>query len=144
MSGSWPVASAVTCTRPACRLSREQEAAVVEAIRGAVRRSGADLVRLEVHRPYGVAVAVSLAADDPAGFLKAKLRPLMQRLDGQRAKLEGVYLAVLDERRRVALEWGSWTRNPAGSYWVRRDLANCSPIRQSEPPGTKPAPACPA
>jgi hypothetical protein len=125
-------------------LSRRQEAALVDGIRGAARRSGGDVVALEVHRPYGVAVALSLGADEPASFLQSKLRPLMERLDGYRPRLEGMYLAVLDERRRLVLEWGSWTRNPAGSYWVRRDLANCSPIRQSEPPGAEPSPPCPA
>jgi hypothetical protein len=125
-------------------LPRSQEAAVVKGIRSAARRSGGDVIRLEVHRPYGVAVALSLAAEDPASFLKGKLRPLIGRLSVHRQRLEGIYLAVLDERGRLALEWGAWTRNPAGSYWVRRDLANCSPIEQSEPPGSEPPPDCPA
>jgi hypothetical protein len=125
-------------------LSRVRQAVVVKGIRKAATRSGGDVVRLEVHRPYGVAVALSVAAEDPAGFLKNQLRPLLQRLDAYRARVEGIYLAVFDERRRLALEWGSWTRNPAGSYWVRRDLANCSPIEQSAPPGTEPPPPCPA
>jgi hypothetical protein len=116
----------------------------VKAIRAAAKRSGGEVARLEVHRPYGVAVAISLVADDPAKFLKQELRPLIGRLDDSRQRLEGVYLAVLDERRLLALEWGTWTRNPAGLYWVRRDLANCSPIRQSEPPGAEPPPRCPA
>jgi hypothetical protein len=125
-------------------LARRQEAAILKAIRRAATRSGGEVVRLEVHRPYGVAVALSLAADEPANFLKKELRPLLGRLDDRRQQLEGLYLAVLDERRLLALEWGTWTRNPAGLYWVRRDLANCSPIRQSEPPGTDPPPRCPA
>jgi hypothetical protein len=125
-------------------LTRRQERAVVQAIRRAARRSGGNLVRLEVHQPYGAAVAIAIAAEDPARFLKEELRPLISRLDAQRAKLEGMYLAVLDGDRQLALEWGAWTRNPAGSYWVRRDLANCSPIEQSEPPGTEPPPDCPA
>jgi hypothetical protein len=124
-------------------LSRRQEAAIVRAIRGAARRSGGAVVALEVHRPYGAAVALSLAPDNPARFLKNRLRTLIAALDVQRRRLEGVYLAVLDKDRRLALEWASWTRNPAGSYWVRRDLADCSPIQQSEPSGTKPPPACP-
>ena len=125
-------------------LPRRQEAAVVKGIRRAAKRSGGDLVRLEVHRPYGVAVALSLAVDDPATFLSKKLQPLIGRLDERRVRLEGLYLAVLDRRRRLALEWGTWTRNPAGVYWVRHDLANCSPIRQSGPPGADPPPPCPA
>jgi hypothetical protein len=124
-------------------LSRRQEGAVMKAIRRAARRSGGEIVRLEVHRPYGVAVALSLASNDPASLLKNKLRALMARLDVYRPRLEGLYLAVLDERSRLALEWASWTRNPAGSYWVRHDLANCSPIEQSAPPGAEPPPACP-
>jgi hypothetical protein len=124
-------------------LSRTQQAALVKAIRNAAKRSGGKVVRLEAHRPYGLAVALSLSAKDPARFLKEKLRPLMEKLDVHRPRLEGLYLAVVDGRRRLALEWGSWTRNPAGGYWVRRDLANCSPIRQSEPPGTEPSPDCP-
>jgi hypothetical protein len=125
-------------------LSRRQEAKVVQGIRSAAKRSGGNVVRVEVHRPYGVAVALSLAPKNPARFLKTKLRPLLTRLGVHRRRLEGVYLAVLDGRRRLALEWGSWTRNPAGSYWVRRDLADCSPIAQSEPPGAEEPPACPA
>jgi hypothetical protein len=125
-------------------LSRSQVAAVTKGIRTAARRSGGEVVRLEVHRPYGAAIALSLAADDPATFLKERLRPLIGRLTVQRRRLEGVYLAVLDERRRLALEFGAWTRNPAGAYWVRRDLANCIPIEQSEPPGAEKPPPCPS
>jgi hypothetical protein len=125
-------------------LARKRQAAVLKAIRAAARRSGAEVLRLEVHRPYGTAIALSLAADDPASFLKQELRSLIRTLNDQRAVLEGIYLATFDERRQLAMEWGAWTRNPAGSYWVRRDLANCSPIEQSEPPGTDPAPPCPA
>jgi hypothetical protein len=124
-------------------LSRRQEAAVVKGIRNAARRSGGNVVRVEVHRPYGAAVALTLSPKDSASFLKNKLRSLIGRLGVHRVRLEGIYVAVLDERRRLVLEWGAWTRNPAGTYWVRRDLANCSPIRQSEPPGADPAPACP-
>jgi hypothetical protein len=125
-------------------LTRSREAAVLKAVRRAATRSGGEVVRLEAHRPYGVAVALSLAVDDPASFLKKDLRPLLARLDDSRQRLEGLYLAVLDERRLLALEWGTWTRNPAGLYWVRHDLADCSPIRQSGPPGADPPPRCPA
>jgi hypothetical protein len=125
-------------------LSKEREAAIVKALRGSAKKAKAEVVSVEVHRPYGAAIALSLAPTDTARFLKTQLRSFLQRLDAHRPKLEGIYLAVLDDERKLALEWGSWTRNPAGVYWVRRDLANCSPIRQSEPPGTKPPPACPA
>jgi hypothetical protein len=125
-------------------LTRRQQAAVLKAIRGAATRAGGEVVRLEVHRPYGAAVALSITVDDPAIFLKQRLRPLIGSLDNTGQQLEGVYLAVLDERRLLALEWGTWTRNPAGVYWVRQDLANCSPIRQSGPPGADPPPPCPA
>jgi hypothetical protein len=125
-------------------LSDEREAAVVRGIRNAATKSSGTVVTLEVHRPYGLAVALSLATEDPATFLKKQLRPLLVRLDQFRPRVEGIYLAVLDGRRELVLEWGSWTRNPAGSYWVRLDLADCSPIRQSEPPGTEPPPRCPA
>jgi hypothetical protein len=124
-------------------LSRRQERTIVAGIRKAARRSGADIVALGVHRPYGVAVTLSLAPDDPARFLKNRLRALIAGLDVHRPRLEGIYLAVLDGDRRLALEWASWTRNPAGSYWVRHDLAKCSPIQQSAPPGAEPPPDCP-
>ena len=126
------------------RLSRSEEARVVRGLRNAATRSGGDVVRLEVHRPYGVAVALTLAPENPARFLKTNLRTLLTRVGVHRRRLEGIYLAVLDEERKLALEWGSWTRNRAGAYWVRRDLANCSPIRQTEPPGSEPPPSCPA
>lgn len=124
-------------------LSRTDVAAITRRLRAAVTRSGADIVRIEIHRPYGAAVVLSIAAEDPARFLKNRLRGVMNSVFAHRRRLEGIYLAVLDERRRVVMEWGSWTRNPAGSYWVRRDLANCSPIRQSEPKGTAQPPPCP-
>jgi hypothetical protein len=124
-------------------LSRRQEATVVQGIRSAAKRSGGNVVRVEVNRPYGVAVALSLAPKNPARFLKTRLRELLTKLGAHRRRLEGIYLAVLDGDRRLALEWGSWTRNPAGAYWVRRDLADCSPIAQSEPPGAEPPPSCP-
>ena len=125
-------------------LSRREEATVVRGLRNAATRSGGAVVRIEVHRPYGVAVALTLAAESPARFLKTNFRTLLTRVGVHRQRLEGIYVAVLDEERKLALEWGSWTRNRAGAYWVRRDLANCSPIRQTEPPGTDPPPACPA
>jgi hypothetical protein len=125
-------------------LSAAAEKAIVRAIRNAARRSGADVVSLEAHRPYGLAIALTLATDDPATFLKKELRGLLVRLDAHRPRIEGIYIALLNERRRIVLEWGSWTRNPAGTFWVRPDLADCSPIRQAGPPGTKPPPKCPA
>jgi hypothetical protein len=124
-------------------LARREENAVVQAIRRAAERTGGDIVRLEVDRPYGAAIALIVATEDPASFLKQRLRPLLEGIDSQRRRLEGIYLAVLDGRRQLVLEWGAWTRNPAGSYWVRRDLANCSPIEQSEPPGAEEPPPCP-
>jgi hypothetical protein len=120
-----------------------REAAIVKALRRAATKAKAEVVTLEVHRPYGVAIALSLAPADTGHFLKTQLRPFFETLDAHRSRLEGIYLAVLDGERELALEWGSWTRNPVGVYWVRRDLASCSPIRQSDPPGTPPAPACP-
>jgi hypothetical protein len=124
-------------------LARRQQTAVLEGIRRAAKQAGGEVVRLDVHRPYGMAVALTLAVDDPPAFLNKELRPLITGLDKNRRRLEGLYLAVLDERRMLALEWGTWTRNPAGVYWVRHDLANCSPIRQSGPPGADPPPPCP-
>ena len=125
-------------------LSAKRERAILKAVRRAVRQSGADLVSLEGHRPYGVAIALSVSTDDPARYLAEKLRPLLASLDGHRRRIEGLYLAVLEDRREIVLEWGSWTRNPAGTFWVRGDLADCSPIRQSGPPGSEPPPRCPA
>jgi hypothetical protein len=125
-------------------LDRRQVSAIVEAIRAAAKQSGGEVARLEVHRPYGTAVVLVVASRDPASFLKTRLRGLMASLDRQRSRLEGLYLAVLDETRRLALEWGSWTRNPAGNYWVRNDLSECSPIEQSAPPGSEEPPDCPA
>lgn len=124
-------------------LPRKREASIVKGIRTAVTTSGAKLVRLEVHRPYGAAVAISLAPRAPAAFMKNQLRPLLRRLDVFRPRLEGLYLGLLDGSGRLVMEWGSWTRNRAGSYWIRRDLTNCSPIRQSGPKGSEPAPPCP-
>jgi hypothetical protein len=124
-------------------LAKDREAAIVKALRASAKKSKAEVASLEVHRPYGAAIALMLAPADTVSFLKTQLRPFLESLDAHRPKLEGIYVGVLDEERKLALEWGSWTRNPAGVYWVRRDLTNCSPIRQSEPPGTPKPPECP-
>jgi hypothetical protein len=130
------------CPVSARPLPRAREAAIVKALRQAATKAKAEIMTLEVHRPYGVAIAVSLAPADTVRFLKTQFRSFLETLDAHRSRLEGIYLAVLDGEPQLALEWGSWTRNPGGVYWVRRDLAKCSAIRQSDPPGTPP-PACP-
>ncbi len=124
-------------------LPKSREAEIVKALRNSAKKAKAEVVTLEIHQPYGSAIALSVAPTDTVSFLTTQLRSLLQTLDAHRPRLEGVYLSVLDEERKVALEWASWTRNPAGLYWVRPDLANCSPIRQSGPPGTQPPPDCP-
>ena len=124
-------------------LGRGQVNTITKAIRAGAKQSGGEVARLEVHQPYGTAVVLVVTSREPASFLKTKLRGLMASLDGQRSRLEGLYLAVLDENRRLALEWGTWTRNPAGNYWVRHDLAECSPIEQTAPPGSEEPPPCP-
>ena len=125
--------------RSPATLRRSREA-ILKGIRSAVTTVWRRPRQPQAHRPYGTAIALSVSTDDPARFLADKMQPLLTSLVPPPSR-RGRLPRVLENRRQLVLEWGSWTRNPAGTFWVRRDLADCSPIRQSGPPGTQAAAA---
>jgi hypothetical protein len=88
--------------------------------------SGALLVRLAVRRAPEPSPELVIASASPARYLKHGLPRLLRLLRGDNS----VYLAVLDGRGALALEWAlNGDTNPNhGSLYVRPGLERCSPI----------------
>jgi len=106
------------------RVTAEELEASVEA---AAKRSGADLVDLKLLKPNGLAFAVTLRTEEPAEFLKHRLRPFLEEVPvPSDAALDGRYVRVVDEKGRGVWSWGLWPFG--GSRWTRPDLEGCSPI----------------
>jgi hypothetical protein len=88
--------------------------------------SGGRVVRLAVRRGPTPAPELVIAAAHPARYLKHRLQRLLLLLRDD----HNLYLAVIDEQGRPALEWSlSGDTNPNhGSLYVRPGLERCSPI----------------
>jgi hypothetical protein len=91
-----------------------------------VATTGGSLVRLRVRRAPEPAPELVIAADRPARFLKHALPRLLPLLRND----DSVYLAIVDRRSRLVLEWAlNGGSNPnRGSLYVRPGLEHCSPI----------------
>ena len=91
-------------------------------------------------RAVGGAAAVTLAASDPATFLKHRLQGFLDRtLLGRR---QNVYLRIVDADGGRVLEWS--LQGPHGSLWIRPSLLRCSPIYPLGVPFGAKHPRCPA
>jgi hypothetical protein len=92
----------------------------------ATNTSGGQVVRLVVRRAPEAAPELVIASSHPARYLKHGLPRLLPLLRGDNS----LYLAVLDGRGRLALEWAlNGDTNPNhGSLYVRPGLERCSPI----------------
>jgi hypothetical protein len=88
--------------------------------------SGGLLVRLVVRRAPEPAPELVIASTDPARYLKHGLPRLLPLLRSD----NNLYLAVVDRRARLVLEWAlSGDTNPnQGLLYVRPGLERCSPI----------------
>jgi hypothetical protein len=124
-------------------LSPARAASVADDFRRTSLQTGARVLEARVGRPYGLAPSVTLSVRDPARFLRYKLGALLDSLNRGRNRYEGSYLGIVDSNGRVVLETGGSTRVQAGSYWVRRDLDNCSPIVHLGSPSRAQPPRCP-
>jgi hypothetical protein len=83
---------------------------------------------------------VTLAASDPASFLKHRLQRFLDRT--RLPHRENVYLRIVDGHGAGVLEWS--ITGPHGSLWIRHDVFQCSPIQPiSVAYGTR-YPRCPA
>jgi hypothetical protein len=95
----------------------------------------ADVRQIEILRPLGYAIAVTLQVSDPATFLDRRAPRLFERLGEPPGEFE---LSIVDsDGARVAENWNAGS---TGSVWVRRDLDGCSPYLVSRPVAYKPPP----
>jgi hypothetical protein len=101
-------------------------ASVRRRLAAAAISSGGLVVRLVVRRAPEPAPELVIASDRSARYLKHGLRRLLPLLQGDNS----LYLAVVDARGRLALEWAlNGDTNPThGSLYVRPGLERCSPI----------------
>lgn len=121
---------------PAVTLGEAQDQA--NRVRKLAEKNGAEVIRLDLLEPRRLAFAVELQAEDAAAFLLEGLMPTIGPLDTEHHRgIDGVYIKVLDENGKPALELG------AGG-WVRKDLAGCSPFLHSRGQFAPPDPPCPA
>jgi hypothetical protein len=99
--------------------------AVIEKVTKAAGASGAELARLEILQPYGLAPAVTLRVADPADFLHERLSGFLQDLDDRWERWEGTRIEVVDDRGRVVWRTAGSSRLSMGSGWTAPDLEGC-------------------
>ena len=115
-------------------------AKVHEQLANAIRASGGEIVRLAVRRAMEPAPEIVIATGNPARYLRHRLLGVLRLMRAD----HNVYLAVVDQSGRIALEWavnGDKTPN-SGSLYVRPALEACSPISASG--NIAQPPRCPA
>jgi hypothetical protein len=83
---------------------------------------------------------VTLAASDPASFLKHRLQRFLDRT--RLAHRQDVYLRIVDGHGSSVLEWS--ITGPHGMLWIRPDVLECSPIYPIGVPAGAKYPRCPA
>ena len=109
----------------------------VRLIRREALAARAEPVRV---RAAGGAAVATLAASDPAAFLKHRLQRFLDRT--LFAHRENAYLRIVDAQGGRVLEWTH--RGAGGSLWIRRDVFECSPIYPIGVPVGAKYPRCPA
>jgi hypothetical protein len=138
----WPTAGLLRQVDPAT------ERAMLGAVRNTVKRSGAQIERLDLLRLPAPAWALVVRVDEPHAFLRHRLRALLDELDpiGRRASAD--YVEVRDDRQEAAFVHARMTSGTWGmaGWSARRDLKCCAP----EPRGfgggidmPPPPPPCP-
>jgi hypothetical protein len=116
----------------------EKEArAFVERLKAEAERAGAKVREVELLKPLGYAVAVTVEVSDPATFLDQRAPDMFKRLGKPPPDYD---LRFVDSNGGVVSE--NWNAGSGGSVWVRGDLEGCSPYLVSHPVMYDP-PACP-
>jgi hypothetical protein len=120
------------------RLTTEKEArAFVDRLESESNRAGAKVREVELLKPLGYAVAVTVEVSDPAKFLDQRAPDMFKRLGKPPRDYD---LRFVDSNGGVVSE--NWNAGSGGSVWVRRDLEGCSPYLVSHPVMYDP-PSCP-
>lgn len=92
-----------------------------------VRRSGADLVRLRVARPDGLAATVIVRTDRPAWYLQNRM-PAVLRETAARFHDDGLAWAVYDRAGRRVFQMANASRLATGGEGTIPRLAGCNPF----------------
>ena len=77
--------------------------AVVQRVTKAAAASGAEVARIEILEPYGLAPAITLRVADPAAFLHDRLRGFLESFGDRWERWEGTLIQVVD--RAGELVW---------------------------------------
>lgn len=143
---SWSGASTTARSKPDARFrpfDADDAAAVVSGIERAAKRGGAELERVELLQPEGLAVAARLRVTRPGRFLSERLDTVFEDLDGDTARYEGRYLEIVDRRGRPVLkEFGVSRLHWGGGGPVDRRYAGCVFLGIAPAVGYEP-PSCP-
>lgn len=114
--------------------------AVLAGLERAARKSSAELERVELLQPEGVAVAARLRVSKPARFLSERWQTLVHELDADTARYEGRYLEIVDGRGHPVLEeFGASRLDWGGGGPVDKRYAGCvflgiAPATSYDPP----------
>jgi hypothetical protein len=110
-----------------------------ERFETAAAASGATLESLEIYRPYGVAVAATIATADPAAFLARGMPDFLREIGDPWEDYDGVDVRLVDANGAVVWEFATAGRTSTGSVGGREDLVNCGPVGDWDTAG----PPCP-
>jgi hypothetical protein len=119
----------------ASALAREKRILVAAA---AGRRASVE--ELRALTTPGLAFAMTLQVDDPAAFLKHRVRSFLDLLYPPRVPLLGFYVGLEDARGRLV--WATSRLPNEGAVFAIPRLDSCSPVVHSQPALRKPPP-CP-
>jgi hypothetical protein len=122
---------------PEHRGTEEAVTAFVTRLEKAAARAGVKVREIEVLRPLGLAVAVTVEVPDPANFLDQRAIDFFDRLGEEPGDMD---LRFVDSKGSRISE--SWHAGSGGAVSVRPDLAGCSPYLVSQPT-TYDSPPCP-
>ena len=128
------------------RLPAFARARILQPVQGAVTRSGGRVVELNLFRPAGPALAIVAAANRPAQFIQDRLAPIISASNSVAPRLDGFYVAVVDNRGSVVFAYSKAQQRGVSStaLWVRPDLLGCAlnlPVENEVAPDG--APPCP-
>lgn len=103
------------------------EVVVRNRFEAAARNANVALSDLQLYKPDGVAVAVTLETDHPGRFLLHNMRAFLRAL-GDRWRYDGTYIRLVDSTKKTVWETTTVGRTLSGSVGVIRNLAGCSPL----------------
>jgi hypothetical protein len=121
----------------ASRRTKEAVDSFIERLDKAAARARVKVAEVEVLKPLGYAVAITVEVRDPASFLGRRAPDFFEQLGEGPADFD---LRFVDPKGERISE--NWHAGSGGAVWIRRDLDGCSPYLVSRPVLYKPPP-CP-